>query len=104
MFAVLYRWRVDPVKEGQFIENWDAITGHFVENCHSLGSRLHRGADCLFYGYAQWPDQETLDNAFADFRIEMARLQLREAVTEAFAEVRFEVVQDHLIFPAAISA
>ena len=25
----------------------------------SLGSRLHRGSDGIWYGYAQWPSEET---------------------------------------------
>lgn len=104
MFAVLYRWRVDPSKESQFVENWSVITRHFVDNCHSMGSRLHRGSDGIYYGYAQWPSQEILDNAFSDFQTELARLQMREAVTESFPEIRFQIVEDHLVFPAAFSS
>lgn len=104
MFAVLYRWRVDPSREGQFIENWSVITRHYAENCHSMGSRLHRGSDGIFYGYAQWPDQETRDNAVSDVRMELARLHMKDAVTEMFPEVRFEIVEDQLIFPAAFTA
>lgn len=99
MFVVIYKWRVNAEMEDQFVGNWVAITRHYLENCHSLGSRLHRGSDGNFYGYAQWPDAVTRDNASLDVRLEIARLHMRDAVEETFPEVHFEVVSDFLIVP-----
>jgi hypothetical protein len=53
MFIVLYRWQVKPEKEEQFIEAWSEIIVFYRESFASLGSRLHRGGDGLFYAYAQ---------------------------------------------------
>jgi len=100
MIVLLYRWRIDPVKEKQFVENWQLITKHYVEKCGSRGSRLHRGSDGLYYGYAQWPDLETRERAVLDPGLEAARMAMREAVVESFTEIRLEPLSDHLIHNA----
>jgi len=96
MIVVLYKWRVDPSKEAVFIENWAVVTRHYLEHCGSLGSRLHRGSDGLFYGYAKWPDNETRERAFLDVRVELARLHMQDSVTESFPVTFLDVVADHL--------
>ncbi|HMQ04848.1 MAG TPA: hypothetical protein PKD26_13090 [Pyrinomonadaceae bacterium] len=96
MFVILYRWRVNPEKEDLFVENWSTITTHYVEHCGSLGSRLHKGSDGLYYAYAKWPDLQTRERAFLDVRMELARLHLKDAVTETFPEIHLQVVADHL--------
>lgn len=96
MFIVLYRWRIKPGFEEQFKENWSAITRHYVENCGSLGSRLHKGSDDLYYGYAQWPDSLAREHAMLDVRLELARLHMKEAIEESLPEVILETVEDHL--------
>lgn len=101
MLVVLYRWRVNPSMESQFLENWRVITEHYVENCGGLGSRLHRGSDGIHYGYAQWPNLETKERAVLDVRMELARLHMKDAVTETFAETYLELVADHLHRSAA---
>ena len=45
MFIVLYRWRIKPNYEKQFVESWSEITEYFVKNFGAPGSRLHRGDD-----------------------------------------------------------
>ena len=97
MIVLLYRWRVDPMKEDQFIENWRSITQYYVENCGSFGSRLHRGSDGLFYGYAQWPDIETRERATLDPSLGSAGQKMRDAVSESFPEIKLEPVADHLV-------
>lgn len=99
MFVVLYKWRVNAEMEEQFVENWTEITRHYRENCHSLGSRLHRGSDGNYYGYAQWPDVITRDNASLDVRLELARLHMKDAIEETYPEVHFEVISDFLTVP-----
>ena len=96
MFIVLYKWRVNPDSAGQFVENWSAITRYYLENCGSLGSRLHRGSDGLLYAYAQWPDTATRDKAMLDVTLELARLHMKDAVLETFPEVMLETVDDCL--------
>jgi len=99
MFIVLYRWRLKQGMEQQFIENWSAVTQHYLQHSGSLGSRLHRGSDGLYYGYAQWPNSLARENASLDVRLELTWLHMREAVEESFPEVILETVEDHLRSP-----
>lgn len=96
MIIVLYRWRVDPSKEDIFIENWATVTRHYREHWGSLGSRLHRGSDGIFYGYAKWPDDETREKAFLDESVELSRRHMKDAITETFPPTLLEVVADLL--------
>lgn len=101
MIVVHYRWKIKPGKKEQFIENWSVITRHYLENCGSYGSRLHKGSDGNFHGYAQWPDTATRESAYTDVRVELAREHMRDAIEEWFPDVHFEVVADHLVHPTA---
>lgn len=97
MITFLYRWRVKPDLSVQFVENWSIVTEYYRANCRSLGSRLHRGSDGFYYGYAQWPSQEIRDNAVQDERSAAAFAAMQEAVEERFPDVRMEVLSDFLI-------
>jgi hypothetical protein len=99
MFIVLYRWRIKSELERQFIESWSEITDYYRKNYDSLGSRLHRGNDGLFYSYAQWKSREQRTNAFAgeDADVSGAAAKMREAIEERFPEVVLERVADYLV-------
>ena len=97
MFIFLYRWRIKPEKEAQFIEAWSEITSFYRENFNSLGSRLHRGDDGIFYAYAQWESAEQRENAFAGSPKSEAAAKMREAIEESFPEVRLEILSDYLV-------
>jgi hypothetical protein len=97
MLVFLYRWRIKPEKEAQFIESWSEITAYYRENFDSLGSRLHRGDDGIFYGYAQWKSDGQRENAFANSPKSEARAKLREAIEESLPEVRLEILSDYLV-------
>ena len=99
MFAVIYRWRVIPEKEQQFIEAWTEITKYYVTTVGSLGSRLHRGSNGLFYAYAQWKTAENRTEAFQNAPKFEAGPKLRESIIEMLPEIRLEPVSDLLIFP-----
>ena len=99
MFTILYRWRIKPEKERQFIESWSEVTAYYRENFDSLGSRLHRGDDGIFYSYAQWKSAEHREKAFANLPNLPAREKMREAIEESFPEIRLEIVSDYLILP-----
>ena len=96
MFVVLYRWRINPELEKRFIEAWSEVTDYFVENFDSLGSRLHKGDDGVWYAYAQWKSAEQRDSAFLDSIKFSARDKMREAIIESFPEVKLDVVADYL--------
>jgi hypothetical protein len=99
MFIVLYRWRIKPQFERQFIEAWSVITEFYFKNFDSLGSRLHRGNDGFFYSYAQWNSAEQREKAFAELPDLPERAKMREAIEENFPEIILETVSDFLILP-----
>ena len=99
MFIVLYRWRIQPQKEAQFIKAWSEVTDYFLQNWDSRGSRLHRGNDGLFYAYAQWKSAADRDNAFANaIELEASKL-MKDAIDESFAPIMLENLSDFLVLP-----
>ena len=104
MFNVLYRWRIKPNLEQQFVENWSARTAYLREKYDSLGSRLHRGSDGIWYGYAQWKSAEQREKAFDAESSEVSETsqKMREAIKESFPEIQLEVISDYLILPVKL--
>ncbi len=96
-FVVLYRWVLHPGNEDQFIEAWSRVTSLLREERGSLGSRLHRGPDGIWYGYAQWPSAEARESAFHSPVDPAARQRMREAIKQDLPELVLESVSDYLI-------
>ena len=103
-FVVLYRWRLHPGLESSFVEAWSRITESLRETGGSLGSRLHRGNDGLWYAYAQWPNDETRQRAFSQSVDASASARMRAAVAESFPEIVLESVSDFLVLPRQAGA
>ena len=100
MFTVIYRWRIRLGFEQQFVESWSEITAEYYLKCDgALGSRLHKGNDGLWYGYAQWKSAEDREFAFQNIPNLTAREKMKAAIEESFPEVRLEIMADFLIFP-----
>lgn len=97
MIAFLYRWRIKSGREDQFIESWAAVTRYHREHSGSLGSRLHRGSDGIYYGYALWPSAETREIAFKKSVALSAYSLMREAIAESFPEVELKILKDLII-------
>ena len=98
-FVVLYRWRLKPGLESQFIAAWARVTQRFHQFYGSLGARLHRGSDGLWYSYAQWPSAEQREEAFKAFTSSVdpeASAMMREAIAEFLPEVQLEIAADFL--------
>jgi hypothetical protein len=97
-FAVLYPWRIHPGKEQVFVAAWTRISELLLSERGSLGSRLHRGADGLWYSDAPWPSSEARDRALAAGAVDAQALaQLRSAIVESLPEVALEPVSDLLV-------
>jgi heme-degrading monooxygenase HmoA len=94
--VVLYRWRVKPALETQFIAAWSRLTQLLHEFHGSLGARLHRGPDGLWYSYAQWPSAKHRENARKSPLDPAASRMLAEAISEALPEVILEPVAGFL--------
>ncbi|WP_269531756.1 antibiotic biosynthesis monooxygenase [Chitinimonas sp. BJYL2] len=103
-FAVLYRWRLKPGQESQFIAAWSFLTCRYRDQHGAMGSRLHRAEDGTWYAYAQWPSPDARTIAFAnespDHEAQHHADQMHAAVAEYFPEVRLAPVADYLICPS----
>jgi heme-degrading monooxygenase HmoA len=99
--AVIYRWRLKAGMETQFIEAWSTITRLLRDQRGSLGSRLHRGPDDIWYGYAQWPTAAARVQAFATPLDVEASALMRSAIAESFDEIQLTPMADFLVFPTA---
>ena len=97
-FVVLYRWRLHPGMEASFIDAWSTITER-LRAAGSLGSRLHRGPDDLWYGYAQWPSDGARRAAFAASPPSEEGERMRAAIAESLPEIVLESVADYLVLP-----
>lgn len=97
-FAVLYRWRLNPDKIDQFIDAWSRVSELLLTERGSLGSRLHRGADGVWYSYAQWPSAEAREQAFALGPVdESASQRMKDAILESYPEVVLDPVSDFMV-------
>lgn len=95
--CVLYRFRLVPGKEEQFIDGWRRITIGLRERRGGLGSRLHRGDDGLWYAYAQWPSKEARQVAFNGESVDSeAQAGMADAIAERLPEIVMAPVCDLL--------
>ena len=100
-FAVLYRWRLHEGAEESFVRAWTRVSELLLSERGSLGSRLHRGPDGLWYSYAQWPSPEARERAFALESVDPeAGRQMAEAIAEGFPEIVLESVSDLMVLPS----
>lgn len=98
-FAVLYRWRIHADKEEQFIRAWSRVSELLLRERGSLGSRLHKGQDGIWYSYAQWPSSAARDAAFALPSVDNeASANMHKAIAERYPEVVLASVADFLVF------
>lgn len=96
-FIILYRWRLKPGRERDFIDAWSQVTQALLER-GSRGSRLHRGDDGIWYSYAQWPSEEARRIAFdmpSDHAA--ASAQMKDAVAESFPDVVLDIESDFIV-------
>jgi heme-degrading monooxygenase HmoA len=101
-FVVLYRWRLRPEAEDSFVRAWSRISELLLEQRGSLGSRLHRGSDDLWYSYAQWPSADARAQAFAAGPVDAeASRHMKAAIAEEFPEVILESRADFMVSPYA---
>lgn len=97
MVVFLYRWLIKPGFEDQFVESWSAITAYYRKQDGSLGSRLHRGTDGVWYAYAQWQSPGQRQAAFAEIPEMPERDMLKAAIEEFLDETELEITVDFLV-------
>jgi heme-degrading monooxygenase HmoA len=95
-FAVLYRWRLQPGMEAKFVEAWSQVSQE-LRLRGSLGSRLHRGPEGVWYSYAQWPSAAARAQAFSlPLANPEASTAMQESIAESLPEIVLESVSDLL--------
>jgi heme-degrading monooxygenase HmoA len=100
MFVVLYRWRIRDGHEEAFVKGWSRSSDIYLKELGSLGSRLHRGSDGLWYSYAQWPSEQARKEAFSRITADAATsARMEEAIAERFPPVILDVQADFLQNP-----
>ena len=104
-FAVLYRWRLHPGTEETFVRAWSEVSRLLLQDRGSLGSRLHRGDDGIWYSYAQWPSEAARDEAIALESVDPeAGRKMRAAIAESLPEIILESVADFMVLLPANNA
>lgn len=101
MFVVLYRWRIRDGHEEAFVKGWSRTSEIYLKEFGSLGSRLHRGSDGLWYSYAQWPTEQGRKEAFANGAADAdASARMEAAIAERLPPVILDVQADFLQYPS----
>lgn len=97
-FAVLYRWRLRPGMEPQFVQAWSEVSRLLLEQRGSLGSRLHRGEDGIWYSYVQWPSAQVREaSASLPSVSSEARAAMRACIAEELPNILLESVADFML-------
>lgn len=103
MFVVLYRWRIRDGHEEEFVQAWSRTSDCYLKELGSLGSRLHRGNDGIWYSYAQWPSEQARHDAFSNGTVDAdASPCMERAIAERFPPVVLDVQADFLQHPAGV--
>lgn len=97
MYAVIYRWRLRPNAEGQFVDGWERVTRAIHAACGSFGSRLHRAGEGTWVAYARWPDLATRQACSYDEPV--GEQLMADAVAHRYEETTMEIVSDLLTEP-----
>lgn len=111
MFAVIYRFKLQPHQEQDYPVYWRTIAEYFVEKRGAIGSALHKTEDGLWLAYSRWPDKATRDaswpgdDAPADELPEKIRetiqkmqaFKVENAHLEKYDEICMQVVDDLLL-------
>lgn len=97
-FCVLYRMRVHPDREARYIAAWSRLTSLIRSQRGGLGSRLHKGADGIWYAYAQWPSAQARTDAFARPSVDpAAQADMADCIVEYLPEILLDPVEDQLV-------
>jgi len=99
MFVGLYSWKVKEGMEKKFVEDWKYLTD-IIYRCHgSLGARLHKGHDGIYYAYAAWPSREASDEFWQNYLLneEVKQKKLWQGCVEKiFPDLTMECISDLL--------
>ena len=99
MFAVIYKFKIYPEKEDEFIQSWSTLTDFIKSFEGGLGSRLYKSESINFYAYAQWPSKETWEKSGDKLPAEAIEIRnkMRQCCEDIKTEISMEIVKDMLI-------
>ena len=97
MFVAVYRWRLRPELEQDFVAHWRRIT-ELGLGAGSGGSSLFKDADGCWVAMARWPSRDTRARFFAQLADDAVDPALgeraRQAIVERFPDQELESVLD----------
>ncbi len=101
MIAVLYRWKIRPGKEAEFVDAWAKATRRTQHFCGSYGSRLHQSQDGIYWAYARWPSLQARAECPAKLMKEdFSSFQAMQAcIEEQYEETVLALKEDLLVEP-----
>lgn len=97
MLIAIYRWRLHPEREQDFVTHWRLITLQGLAG-GSGGSSLFRDARGVWVAIARWPSRDVRDRFFlqlgeSDVETQMSERSRREVI-ERFPNEEIESVLD----------
>jgi quinol monooxygenase YgiN len=101
-FAVIYRWKLKPGRQRDFLAGWRRATAAIRGARGGLGSRLHRTPDGTWLAYAQWPDRATWEASRAQGTADSeAAALMHDSIEEQLPPILLEPIADLLeLLPA----
>ncbi len=97
-FCVIYRARVHPDKEAKYVAAWSTLTSLIRSQRGGLGSRLHKGADGIWYAYAQWESAQARSDAFALPSVHPeAQADMMDCIIGFLSEIPLDPIEDQLV-------
>ena len=85
MFVAIYRWRLHPEREQDFVSNWQRITRLGLA-AGSGGSSLFKDAQGHWVAIARWPSREARDRFFGQMDGNDAETGMAERARRAVIE------------------
>ena len=113
MFAVIYRFKLQPHQETDYQHYWHTLATYFIKERGAIGSCLHKGEDGLWVAYSRWPDKATRDASWSDNAVfnEALPQNIRDIIGKMYAikeensalkeydEIPLEIIDDLLCIP-----
>lgn len=97
MFVVIYSFKIKLEEKAVFFKVWREMTMAIRENCGGLGSRLHQKSDSEYIAYAQWPDENTFNNALFPKQFEELKSKLKNTTKSISILHKLKMIDDLLI-------
>ncbi len=98
MYTIIYQWEVHSNKCDDFLNAWEVVTEHYLQNHDALGSRLHKAGENFFVAYSQWTNKEARDSAFSKNDAPHEAITIMEdSIKKAHRAIEMDVVSDKLV-------